>query len=372
MPSRSLSARRPRVPAAVRPVLALGLTAAVLGGWLPRAAGTSWPEIGAALGAAHHGLVVVAATLWLFGHWVQTVAQRAALPALTLPRALMLNTSGCALSTLAPMGGALGVGVLWRRVRAWGVGADGFAGYVLVLQLCALVGKLVLPLLAVALLLGAGLPLGPLPALAATAVGLLLIVGSLAHERAARRADLMLVGAANRLRSWRGLPSGSQAGDRVRTARGTALGLLRTQGARLSVTTLVQLLVQVSVLGASLYAVGARPALAAVVAALAVERTATLLVFLPAGVGVAEVGAIAVLVALGVPPQLAAAGILLPRLFVLGLEVPVGVTVLAVWAVRPARPARPAPVHQAVPSIPEQRQARRRAWVPATEAELAA
>jgi uncharacterized membrane protein YbhN (UPF0104 family) len=68
-----------------------------------------------------------------------------------------------------------------------------------------------------------------------------------------------------------------------------------------------------------------------VVAAAAVERLATLLPITPGGTGVAEIGAVAWLVAAGQPPVGVVAGVLLCRIFLVLMEIPVGAVLLAVW-----------------------------------------
>ena len=111
---------------------------------------------------------------------------------------------------------------------------------------------------------------------------------------------------------------------------------------QLTLGTLAYLGLQGALLWACLHAVGATPPLSVVVAAFAVERLLTLAVITPGGAGLVETGAAGVLVALGVDPLLAAAGILLYRGFTFLLEIPVGAVWLGGWVVARARAGRQA------------------------------
>jgi uncharacterized membrane protein YbhN (UPF0104 family) len=78
--------------------------------------------------------------------------------------------------------------------------------------------------------------------------------------------------------------------------------------------------------------------------AAAIERLGTLIPITPGGTGVAEIGTIAWLVASGLDPVEVVAGVLLYRIFLVALEIPVGGTLLAGWALL-RRWAPPAPVN---------------------------
>jgi uncharacterized protein (TIRG00374 family) len=90
-------------------------------------------------------------------------------------------------------------------------------------------------------------------------------------------------------------------------------------------------LLQGLLLGLCLIAVGAPAPVPVVLAGLLVERTMTLLAFTPGGAGVVEVGTTGALMALGVDPTGALAGVLLFRAFVFVAEIPVGGATLAGW-----------------------------------------
>jgi uncharacterized membrane protein YbhN (UPF0104 family) len=88
---------------------------------------------------------------------------------------------------------------------------------------------------------------------------------------------------------------------------------------------------QAVLMWAALHAVGSSLQPHQVLAGFAVERVLTLAVVTPAGTGVAETGATAVLLALGADPVSAVTGVLLYRIFVVALEIPVGGAGIGLW-----------------------------------------
>ena len=66
--------------------------------------------------------------------------------------------------------------------------------------------------------------------------------------------------------------------------------------------------------------------------AAAIERLGTLVPITPGGTGVAEIGTIAWLVAVGLDPVQAVAGVLLYRVFLIVMEIPLGGLLLGGWA----------------------------------------
>ena len=125
---------------------------------------------------------------------------------------------------------------------------------------------------------------------------------------------------------------------------------------------------QALLLWASLRVVGGPVAPVVVASAFVVERVLSMVVLTPGATGVVEVGMAGVLGALGAEPAAAAAGVLLYRGLVVGMEVPVGGLALLGWWVghrraaasdagaRPpvvvgARPVRPQVLPVPVPAV---------------------
>ena len=82
----------------------------------------------------------------------------------------------------------------------------------------------------------------------------------------------------------------------------------------------------------ALQAVGLDVPLVLVLTAAAIERLGTLVPITPGGTGVAEIGTIAWLVAVGLDPVQAVAGVLLYRVFLIVMEIPLGGLLLGGWA----------------------------------------
>ena len=317
------------------PVVAIGLLAALL----PRAAGTSWDGITSTLLAVRPYWLPVVVVVWLLGLWVQTAVQTAALPGLTSRRALLLNATGSAISNVAPFGGALGIEANRRMVRRWGVDGAPFASYVVLTNVVQLVTKLVLPVVVLALALVTGTSLGPVAALAWTALAMLVaLVAVLAARAPAVLADAVLRRAVAGVQRLRHHPAAVHRATPVLDLRAQCRGLLARSPARIVLATTGYLALHALGLAIALHAVGAGVGVLALLAALATERAASLMLVTPAGAGIAEVAAAVVLVHFGVAPAAAAAGLLLHRLIIVGLEVPLGGLLGGLWWWR-ARPA---------------------------------
>jgi uncharacterized membrane protein YbhN (UPF0104 family) len=91
---------------------------------------------------------------------------------------------------------------------------------------------------------------------------------------------------------------------------------------------------QAVLLWACLRVVGADVHPAVVGAAFAVERILTMVAITPGATGIVELGMTGVLVAFHGEPATAAAGVLLYRAFIFGLEIPVGGLSMLAWSLR--------------------------------------
>jgi hypothetical protein len=85
----------------------------------------------------------------------------------------------------------------------------------------------------------------------------------------------------------------------------------------------------------------------AVFAGFALERALTLAVVTPGGVGIAQTGAAAALIALGGDPAVVAAGVLLYSVFTFFVEIPVGAVATLGWWMRHRAPRATPPPHAA-------------------------
>lgn len=326
---------RTRTGAVTRFALAGGAAAALLALALPRATGARWHDIAGALSRPSAGQLAALAVLWLVGLWVHTPSLTAALPGLSHRRALLLNLSGSFVSNLLPLGGAAGTVVNWRMARSWGFGSGAFSRWAVVTNLFDTLVKLALPALVLCwFALGSS---APPPTIATAAVvgaavlgGALLAVGLVARDdRLLRRAGGWADRLAARVRAVPTAPEGY--GERAARFRAQSARLVRDGWGRMLGAKLGYAALQALLLWACLQVVGGPVAPVVVASAFAVERVLSLVVLTPGATGVVEVGMAGVLGALGAEPATAAAGVLLYRGLVVGMEVPVGGLALLGW-----------------------------------------
>lgn len=313
-------------------------------GVVPVLASVSWPAIGALLG------------LWLLGLYVHSFVLTAAAPSLTHRRALALNMSGSAIANVVPLGGAAGIELNRRMMKAWGIAPRDFTGYTFLTNLWDVAAKLLLPVIAAIVLVRAD---GTLPGSLRTAslfagltfVGLatsaaVLLLSQRGTQRLGRvlersaRAGLRLVGRDRPL----GLP-GVLANLRRDCAGLVASGWLRMSGGIGGYLALQWVL-----LAFCLHLTGAGNTWQEVLAAFAMERLLTVVPLTPGGVGAADLGLIGVLLALGGDPVGITAAAVLYRLFIFAVEIPVGSGVLGLWLLAQRRSPSPAPARVRTPA----------------------
>jgi uncharacterized membrane protein YbhN (UPF0104 family) len=319
--------------AALRIVVAAVASAAIVVALIPRVSGAPWAAIGAALSSATVTQVGALAVLWAAGLVVHSRVLTAALPGLTVRRALTLNLTGSAVSNVVPLGGGIGIGMNYLMVRRWGFTRSQFSLFTGLVNTWHVAMKAVLPAVAVALLVADDVLLQRRLLLGAAAVGVLLLatVGLGAAAVLTRRGSRITGRAVDRLLRVARRPVTDSVADRLAGVRAACLELLRSAWRPMTWGVLAYSVLQMGLLWACLAVVGAPVPVVAVVAVFAVERAVTALPLTPGGSGLAEVAATAVLVALGAAPAAAAAGILLYRAFVFGLEIPIGGTWLVGW-----------------------------------------
>ncbi|NYD40912.1 lysylphosphatidylglycerol synthase transmembrane domain-containing protein [Nocardioides panaciterrulae] len=316
-----------------RAALVAGVAGAGLWAATHGIAGVGWSAVLAVLGGVSWHWLAVLAVVWLGGLGIYSLVLAASLPGLGLRRSLLLNLSGSAVANVVPLGGAVATAMNWRMVRSWGHSNGAFAAYCVLTNLLDVLVKLLLPLLAVLGLVALSQQVPPLLwVLAGAGAGAVVLAGvawavlrRVGPERAGR-----LGGRAQALR------------EGLRDTTVQIVGLVRRGWARLLPASVAYVAAQVALLWCALHAVGLGPGLAVVVTAAAVERLGTLVPITPGGTGIAEAGTIAWLVAAGLDPGRAVAGVLLYRVFLIAMEVPVGGALLGAWALlqRVAAPAR--------------------------------
>lgn len=328
------AARRWRITLAIA---FLGATAWAAG--RASAAGASWTTALGLIGGLPWFEIFALGVLWILGLYVHTIVLAASLPGLSRLRALTLNLTGSAVSNVLPFGGLAGTALNLTMTRSWGHSRPDFARFVVVSKACDIAAKLVMPAAALVALLATGAVTTTgarpwvIPAFCAFVSGALLL-----WALCGRATPLLyVVGLEARASAWvtRGRAVGAGWPATVRTLlEGTDM-LVRRRRVALTLGMAGYWLAQAALLWCCLTAVGLRPAPAVVFGGLAVERAMTLLPITPGGAGPAEAGMVTVLIALGVDPTGALAGVLLFRAFVFAAEIPVGAAVgLGWWGTR--------------------------------------
>lgn len=335
-PSRS---RRTRILIGIaRTVGAFGLAAAIIGWALPRVIGVTVHDVLHAFWLVSPAEVALLALLWIFGLWVHASVLMASLPGINRGQGMTLNLTGSAVANVLPLGGAAGISLNYYMVRKWGYTRHAFAAYQVVSNVAVVLSKLMLPVAAGALLLTEnvrlvhGLDTTMVLAAVLSAATLAFVAVALVNDRVGQRgAELSARGFASVRRMLRRETDVESVTANIMRTRELVARVFREQGARLLVVMTGYTASQAVLLWGCLFAVGWSATPAQVMAAFAVERFLTVVPITPAGVGPAEAGAAAVLIALGLPPTPALAGVLLYRGFIVAAEVPVGGAWLLGW-----------------------------------------
>lgn len=325
--------------------------AALLVVMVPRAAGTSWTGVVAALGAVPPLVMTVLAGIWIAGLACNSVALAASLPGLTVRRALLLSLSGSAAANVLPLGGAAGVGLNYAMTRRWGFSAASFSAYTATTNVFDVAAKLVLAATAGVVLVLDGSTTAV--HIGAPTAGLLMLpplsLALLLHPRWAALVGRGADGATRRVGHLVGRPVSTHLGRQLPGLAARTRGVIRQRWGRLTVGTAGYVALLALLFAGCLHAVGVDLTLPLLVTGLAADRVLTLLPITPGGVGVVEGGTALVLTALGAAPEPVVSGVLLYRAFTYFAEIPVGGVSAALWTLR-GRLLPPAREAVAVPS----------------------
>lgn len=328
----------PRWRQVTRGLAGVALGAALLVWGLPRVTGASWPQTAAIIAKVPPLQLAGLFALQLAALGSYAVVLAAALPGLSVPRALLLNLAGSAVSMLVPFGGALGVAATYLIARSWGFTAGAVGLAVVVTGLWNVLAKLAVPVVGLAALAGAGQQIDPRLSSAAVlgavivAVVLAGVIAVLSLDRVAAVADRW---AARLLGRW--VRAGMVVGWRDRSRDILRDGWVRMTAGMVGFFGLYGVL-----FWASLQAVAAAVPPTAAIAAYTLGRLLTSVVITPGGLGIAESGAAGLLVALGAHADTATAGVLLFAAYTQLLQVPLGALAWGVWALTRRRQPRPA------------------------------
>ena len=311
--------------------------ATVLVAALPQLVGATWGAIGLSLSAVPVITLVALVALWFVGLLVHVPVMIAAMPGLRPRQALTLNLSGSAVSNVLPFGGPAGMGLGYAMARSWGFGADRFASFTVSINLWNALGKFAasLVILAAAGAFGLEMPSGLGPIVLSATIFMTVAAGAgvlvFRSERSTGACGRLLDRLVHRARPH--ATPGACLRWLLDSRRELAIAVRR--GWRtMSIGVLAYLVLQATLLGACLAAVGSGATIPVIAVAFAIERLISLAPFTPGAAGVAELGTVAALHSFGVDPVPAAAGVLLYRILMFALEIPVGGVLAFVWARR--------------------------------------
>ncbi len=330
------TASRARAWARLRFLLSWAAAAALVLTILPRAVAVSWHGVLPVLQSVPWPAALALAGVWFLGLCVHSFVLTAAAPSLTHRRALTLNLTGSAVSNVVPLGGAAGVELNRRMMRAWGFDGRAFTGFTFLTNLWDVASKLLLPVVAALVLAHAGALSGQVRTLsllggagfAALAVAAATVLVS---SRGAGLVGRVLESVARRALRLLGRDRELGLEQALLEVRHQCAGLVARGWLRMSLGIIGYVALQGVLLGICLQLTGVGLPWAAVLAGFAVERALTIVPLTPGGVGVADLGLVGVLVALGGDPVGVTSAAVLYRLFIFAVEIPVGSGALGVW-----------------------------------------
>ena len=334
----TLTLPRPTVKSVLRLVFSLGAATALLGWVLPRVTDTTWTEIIAVLRTVPGTAIAACVGLAMVFLFCYAFTLRASLPGLTIPRALIVNTAGTAVSKFLPGGGAVGLAATFVLCRSWGFSLGAVTTSAIVTGVWNTLSRVALPVIAIGLL---ALTHSDLPgvlrqaAWGAAATGLVILAIFIGVIVSARVADVV-GSAADRMGGWfhRGGRTG-RARTAMRDTRAQILERVREAWHWLTLGMVGFFAAQYAIFLIALDVTGIELAFSASFAAFAIGRFLTAVGITPGGIGITETGTAAALVALGADPRLSAAAVVLMSIFTNLIELPFGVLAWVLWSMDP-------------------------------------
>ncbi len=305
---------------------------------VPVATGTAWSGIRDRVSGLSPVELAVLVVIWLVGLFAHTYVMTGALPDLTHRKAMMLNFTGSAVSQLAPFGGVLGMGLNYSMLRSWGFTRRHFTHLTLLTTIFNTAIKLLLPSVALAALVVSG-HVTSRPLMVAAIGGLAALFGIAVVTRLAllRRARRPAGEMNSRVLTILGRLTGHPVHEFMAAIRSDLHTALRRSWRRMTFGAVGYAFLQAGLLYLCVAMLGSRPSLLSVFAAYATGSALTLVPITPGGVGFSEAGSATLLVALGVTPSAAAAGVVLYATFTRLFEIPVGIAGTAMWWFRRPR-----------------------------------
>ena len=328
----------------VQGVGSLALSAALLGWLLPTITHTTWSEIWGTVTGIGWPTFFGLLGLMLTGLYFYTFTLMGSLPGLTHARALMSNLAGSGISNVLPAGGAFGTALNYAMWRSWGFTHTQITSSVIVTTVWNVLARALLPVVAALILL-------PFPEKLPTAMWTGAIVGGVAGVVAVGSLVAILVSKesaarigvlGNRILRRLRPKTRINAEAAALRLRAQMIGLVHDRWASLTFGLVGFFGVYYVLFSVCLRVAGVDVSWRTMFAAFAVGRLLTAVPVTPGGLGVAEAGSAAVLVAMGAAPAPTGAAVTLFALYSHLLEIPGGAIAAGIWiATRPTADPHP-------------------------------
>jgi uncharacterized protein (TIRG00374 family) len=271
----------------------------------------------------------------------------------------VVNLGSNAVANTLPAGGALAMGVSWAMLSSWGVSTAEYVLYTLVSGIWNVFARLGLPVLALLVLVTASRPGAGL--VAAAVVGLALLAAMAAGLSLLMRSESFAVRAGRALQSALAIacrvvcrPASFDIPGSLLRFRDRASALIAARGWRITAATAASNLTLWLVLLACLRGIGLSQAQVpwqTSLAAFAFVRLLTVLPITPGGLGITELGLIAILTVGRQYGAQVTAAVLLYRAVTYLPPIPLGAIACLTWRHAPAlihaKPILPQPACQA-------------------------
>jgi putative heme transporter len=357
--------RRKGITRIVQAVVAAAVVVAVFAYAVPKFAdyGSAWAVV-RMLSWAQVALLVAVTAVNVVTLWSQLVAS---LPGLTLGQAAVNNQTAISMANTVPGGGVVAIGVACLMLRSWGFSSGSIALSIMLTGVWNTFLRLVMPILAVAVLAASGTATGALllPALiglAATTTAVALAGLVLCKNALARQIGGKLGAAVSWLRRLVHKPPVTGWADAGLRFRHQSTDLVARRWPALTITTAVShlslylvFLLTIRLVGIT----GAGVSSAEVLGIFALGRLLSVAPITPGGLGVVELTYIAGLVLAGgdqIRAQAVAAALLF-RLLTYGLQIPLGGITYLIWQRKtgwrkPVREQEPVPRRPTAATLP--------------------
>ena len=322
---------------ALQIVASLGLAVVLLGWGLPYLTDTSWATILGLITGIGWPTFLGLFALMMLGLYCYTFTLTGSLPGLGHFQAILANLAGSGVSNTLPGGGAVGAALTYAMFRSWQFTHRAIGTSIIVTAVWNLLARVLLPVIAALVLLPAAgqVPNAMVQGAIVGGIGGAAVAGALIAIIASRRTarlvgrfvERVLGPLLRRLRGGR-LPDAQLL---ALDLRAKIIGVVRTRWLSLTLGLVGFMGVYFVLFRQCLEAVGVDISWSHAFAAYAVGRLLTAVAVTPGGIGVAEAGAAAVLLALGVPGDATAAAVTLFALFSFLLEIPLGALAAVTW-----------------------------------------